>query len=326
MNKYILFSENINIDNDNTLIKTPRATHIYCIKVDRCIVNYSGFITTSKNVDLSFNKWYNKKTPHKLCLDLKDNSILSLAQIWNNSFQHIAFDTLSKVGFIQKVLEYDENVKLLVMNKTQKNMLNKYLNLNDSKYVYVNNHNYIVKTGYYINSYSNKGCKMGDFGKNQIYNYLLDNNRIISGGMSHLIYISRYGNNKRSISHKLEQLLIKFFRKYCSENNLIFYTTNRPDSEEAISLFPKCKYFISPHGGAMANMIFLNNDCSVIEIIKEKNLIERPCFYFLALSLNIKYNFFEPEYFDFDKNYISFSIDKFIKYFLELTTNNKQDT
>lgn len=321
VDKYILFKEKLIKNNDKFKKNEINLNdYISCICIEKCIINFDGFLTSNLNENLTFDKWYNKRKRLPISIEFQKESVLSLIQIWNNVFQHITFDTLPKLDFIQKVLDYDKECKIMVMNNLQKDLLNTYLKIEDNKFIVRDkNVNYFVKRGYYINCYNSNNLitKMGDFGYNLLSNYFIKNNIYSynhSNELKYLIYISRYGNKKRSINKENEEIIRNNLKKISDKHNLIYFETNNPQNNDKFkNIFSLCKILITVHGGALGNIIYLNKNSKVLEIIPRNKLIERPCFYFLSNSLNLKYINFEPENFDFNRNYVKVNIPNLIE-------------
>lgn len=91
-----------------------------------------------------------------------------------------------------------------------------------------------------------------------------------------LIYCSRNATNvmhKRKMEDQNEKDIISLLEEYCIRKNLLFTFFNGQENNKVIShinqikLFSEAKVVIGPHGGAMANLIYLNpnNNCSICE-------------------------------------------------------------
>ena len=61
----------------------------------------------------------------------------------------------------------------------------------------------------------------------------------------------------------------------------------------------RARVVVSPHGGAVANLVFAPAGASLIELISSQGLSQRPCYYGLAHSLGFSYDYVEPVKFDF---------------------------
>ena len=71
---------------------------------------------------------------------------------------------------------------------------------------------------------------------------------------------------------------------------------------------------ISPHGGALGNMIWCNKKTKIIEILPFDKLQERPCYFYLAKALGLEYFLFEPDIFDFYKKDIHINEKELIRF------------
>lgn len=294
---------------------------LLCIYEEDCLIHTDGHIYKNYEHHLC-GKWYHKKTNEILVNNKYEHEhILSLIQIWNDSFQHITFDTLPKLNMIQKLIEYDEKVKILVMSNTQKNLLRTFGKISEDKIIVRdNNHcSYAVKKGYYIAFINNEGhpTRMGSSGDNILFNYVYKNSNYNDN--KYICYISRRGNKFRELNHKDELKLIQALNNIAEQKNKelkIFINPKKPDELKPI-LQNTC-LFLSVHGGGMGNIIWLNQTSKIVEIIPKKGLCERPCFYYLAQALGIDYTAFEPILFNFNEKHISIDTDKLYKYITNL--------
>lgn len=288
---------------------------LVCIKEEQCIIHSDGHIYTKNHHHLC-NKWYHKPTYENNVSSLyRDEHILSLIQVWNNSFQHITFDTLPKLPLIQKLIEKDTRVKILVMNKIQRNMLHNFGGIPLDRFIIRDYRcSYIVKVGYYINYINSKGesTRMGSSGYKTLTNFVQEES--IDSKCKYVCYISRRNQKLREVDHQDETNLIKGLQHICLENGFkLKIFINPKDPDELRTVLKDTTVFVSPHGGAMGNIIWLNKNSHIIEVIPKKGLEERPCFYYLANALGLKYSIFEPNEFDFNKNCISIDVDKLIE-------------
>ena len=61
------------------------------------------------------------------------------------------------------------------------------------------------------------------------------------------------------------------------------------------------RVIVAPHGGAVANIAFAPPGAHVMELITNKGLKIRPCYFGLAHALGFTYEYVEPQAFDFAK-------------------------
>jgi capsular polysaccharide biosynthesis protein len=286
----------------NNILNINDADCVQCIHVNNGIIHHDGHLMYDNN-HYCFNKWYHKtNNPNNLSYDYENENILSLVQIWNNFFQHITFDTLPKIPIIKKLMK-NETFKILCMNNTQKELIKQFLKINDNVFIIQKDYtSYVTKNCYYINFFNSNNEKicMGSCGRNIISHFLLSP----KNEPNTIVYISRGKNPNRNIVNENE--LIRFLSIFSKENNLIFNLFINPDglSNKLRDSLSNCKILISPHGGAMGNMIYCNKKTNIVEIISYDKLNERPCFYYLSNALGLKYNICDPDYFDFNGNII----------------------
>lgn len=288
---------------DPIKLGNDEADRLWCIQIENGLICPDGHIyDPSFEKHYTFNKWYHKSiNPSSKQIDsqFKDHYLLSLIQIWNNSFQHITFDTLPKLIGIEKLKTKYDNMKILVMNETQKKLLIQFGNLEPSKIITRkdNNNFYQAKKVFYMNfiNSSLKTIKLGSSGMNTISTYLPKKNK----DKQNICYISRGKNSTRIIYN--EDLLLEKLQKFANINNLDFFKFENPKNEvELKHILNHCKIFIGVHGGAMGNMIWCNSSTCIIEVIPKSKLRERPCYYYLANSLGLNYNNIEIDNFEFD--------------------------
>lgn len=297
---------------------TPEQTSIEriiegVICCDRCIIHPCGCLIhvdpiQKKMVHNTFNKWYNKvpaiRGNNSLVKVLK-GSYISLIQVYNYAFQHITFDTLPKIPLIKQIIGRDPKVKILVMNKLQGNLVSKFGEIERSRIVIAEeNKMYVVDRGYYIHwTKMDKGLKMGHSRPLSLQPYLQKGN-----GLNKIVYISRRGSNMRDVQNE-QRLLRIIYDAIKGTNYELKYYINPKQPEVIQDVMKTCKVFISPHGGAVGNMIWMSQGGQVMEFIPSKKLDERPCYYYLAQSLGLPYHRINTKRFDFNKG--SMVVDEF---------------
>jgi capsular polysaccharide biosynthesis protein len=286
-----------------------------CLKIDNGIIHHNGHIFTHQQRHFTCGKWFNRPTKTSIVDTYKDKHIVSLLQIWNDSFQHVTFDTLPKIPMLKSLLEKDDKVFILTMSNIQKNLLVDFGRIPEDRIIVRDRPDvsYTTKIAYYIAFVNSEGhsVKMGSSGCGHLNSYLreppADNN--------YVCYISRRGNNKRVIDIEQENHLVKNLIKKCNEcNKQLIIIINPKNPQEIKDILGKCCLMISVHGGAMGNMIWANKDTRIIEIIPRESLGERPCFYYLSRTLGLQYSYFEPDEFDFNSNAsVKINVDKLIE-------------
>ena len=283
----------------NNILKIPSNDFMYSIKVSNGIILENGSILDKENnIHLHYNKWYNKSyNLDKISIEYSNYNILSLIQIYNDYFQHITFDTLTKIPFIIDLLK-DESILILVMSNIQKQLLCNFGI--DSDRIIIRQHckSFCTKNAYYMNfiNSDNKIVCMGSCGSNLLNNYLSSDNNC-----NYIVYLSR-GNRCRSLFNDQKNQFIDGLKILARKYNKQFKLYTDPKNiDELKYVLSKSCLLISPHGGALGNIIWCNKQTNVIEFISYKKLKERPCFYYLSEACGIKYHYIEPISFNFDK-------------------------
>lgn len=272
---------------------------------DRCIIHPCGCLihvdpNKKQMIHNTFHKWYNKvpaiKGSNSLVKILK-GSYISLIQVYNYAFQHITFDTLPKIPLIKQIIEREPRVKVLVMNKLQGDLVSKFGGIDRSRIVIAEeNKTYVVDRGYYIHwTQMNKGLKMGHSRPLALNSYLKTESDLNS-----VVYISRRGANMRDVQNE-QQLLRIIYDAIKGTNYELKYYINPKQPQVIQDVMKRCKVFISPHGGAVGNMMWMSKGGQVMEFIPSKMLNERPCYYYLAQSLGLSYHRVNTKRFNFNQ-------------------------
>ncbi len=295
----------------NNILSIHENDYIKCIKICNGMVHHDGHLIDNDNNHYCFNKWYHKNTsPYNISYKYKNDNILSVIQVWNNLFQHITFDTLPKIPFIEKLLK-THTFKILCMNETQKNMIKNISNIpDDLLLICEKNTSYLTNNAYYLNFYNSNNLTtcMGSCGSNILSNYIPEP----LSGKKNVVYISRGTNTMRSVINENE--IIKAINNFCINNEYIFKLFINPSglSSNLKEALQNSYIVISPHGGALGNMIYCNKKTNIIEFISLSKLEERPCFYYLSQALGLNYYNIEPVNFNFDSK-MEVSITKIIE-------------
>lgn len=302
---------------DTIDLDIPLTTNCECLKIEDCFIHYKGHLFDNDKNHYTFNKWYNKPTASNLIISTKYSNlkVLSLVQWSNNFFQHITFDTLTKLKMINELLNNEPYLYILVNNALQRDLLIKFGHLKISLERFIIQESggicYKVGTGYYIAFYNKDGCQtlLGCSGFGTISSYI---HKSITKP-KYVVYISRKGLNKRFIDYDKEVEIIDFLKNYSNKYNYIFKMFINPSlTDEIQNILNNSRMLVTVHGGALGNIIWCNSQTTVVEIIPKEKLKIRPCFHFLAKSLALEYYFFEPDTFDFDKNEpIDINVEKF---------------
>lgn len=257
---------------------------------------------------LTLGKWYNNpRAGFARSTELHSKHVLSLVQIWNGSFQHIAFDTIPKIPMIKAVIERVStetcvDVCLLVVSRLQQQMLDAHLRLGESRYIIARpGMAYLTQRAYYINFVNSDGkpVSMGSSGGGTIRSLLPG--RDPDEELDTVCYISRRGAGKREVHPADEASILRALLSLCRERGLNLKVVVNPKTPEEIrDILRRSAALVSVHGGALGNQLWCRPQTAVVEIIPRASLKERPCFYYLANALGLRYAQVEPNRFDFD--------------------------
>jgi len=283
-----------------------------------------------------FNKWYWEidSTDEKLqslieerktqrssntqqqCDDTK--SYFSFLQRDQDSFQHIAFETLPKISlscdYLSNNVDQDTPVVILVNSLLQQELIQEvcpaldnnrfeiYDSYASSCYIYVPtwkqyppNKNDPLQMGM-----TQRGI-MKPLGSSSASTtakaYNQNHNKTV-------VYLSRGTNGKRSV--KNEAKVLDIIRSLGFKVEVPRLQNNWKIDRQIIET---ADIIVGPHGGALSNMIFAQPGTKIVEflpLVKLRRRAEnsRPCYFGLALSLGLDYEALEPtnsEPFDFDK-------------------------
>lgn len=293
----------------------PLTTNCACFKIEDCFIHFKGYLFDNDNTHYTFNKWYNKPDSYiSISTKYSNYKVLSLVQWCNNFFQHITFDTLTKLKMINELLNNEPDLFILVNNALQRDLLIRFghLKISLDKFIIQEPGRicYKVGIGYYISFYNKDGFQtlLGCSGFGTISNFV---HKSITKP-KYVVYISRKGLDKRFIDHDKEVEIIDSLKNYANKHNYTFKMFNNPSlTDEIQHVLNESRMLVTVHGGALGNIIWCNSQTTVVEIIPKEKLKIRPCFHFLAKSLGLEYYFFEPDTFDFDKNVpIDVDVDK----------------
>lgn len=297
------FNIKLNVQ-DPLHLNNDESDSLSCISIQNGIICPDGHIyDISTNIHYTFNNWYHKPiTPqnYQINTTYKNEYILSLIQIWNNFFQHVTFDTLPKLIGITKLLELHANMKILVVNHIQQDLLIQFGKIDPSKIIIRNNYAtyFQCKKTFYMNfiNTSSKSVKLGSSGYNTISKYL---SYTPTRSKKNICYISRGKNTTRILQN--EHNIINTLQDISQHYKYEFYHFENPKNiDELKNILINCNLFISMHGGAMGNIIWCHKNTKIIEFIPTIKLKERPCYYYLANTLGLKYQNIEIENFEFD--------------------------
>ena len=284
----------------NPNLDITHADTLRIVSLSEGLLHHLGYPVDMSTMECyTLEKWYNK--PVNTSIDkttLNEHICISLIQVWNDTFQHIPFDTFSKITAIEMIWKTNPDAMLIVNNKLQAKMCSAFWNISADKFIVVPpNVSYITKHLYYPNFISSSGThtKMGSSGYGILHRFVAP-----PEACDTVVYLSRQGLPKRIMSNEDDVYLTTLLNEIVSKHSLSMITINNPKTpDEVIPIMRRAKLVVSIHGGAVSNIIHSNKSTHVLEIISDVGLKERPCFYYLTNSLGLKYHQHIPTHFDF---------------------------
>jgi len=281
---------------------TPSACSIVPV-ADATILRPNGQVRNKTGV-YGFGKWYwEQKHLGVSAPRLLDGPLLTLVQVWNNNFQHIVFDTVPKLAFVCPFLRERRQVRVLVMNILQRNLVIEACPISEARFVVFENA--IRAPVVYVPHFVGSDLKMG----------LVPPNSVPSLGLktaqgSDVVYLARKAGATRSVAN--EAAVLATLREKWPDLRVVFPSNDWRKDRESVRT---ASVIIGPHGGALANMIFAPANTTIIEFTplvqyKRDGKNERPCYFGLAHGLGFKYHAVEPSTFDFDSGSMMVPTDR----------------
>lgn len=252
----------------------------------------SGQVSNRSGV-YGFQKWYWTSSskpivrPHILT-----SPVLSLVQIWNDCFQHIAFDTLPKLMFVCPFLLKASEIQVAVMNTLQRDLVLEACPCNPDRFVVVHSPftSPIVYVPYFVGEF-----KMGIVPPN----FMQPLNSQTTPGTD-VVYLARKRTTTRSVDNEAD--VISTLTKRWPNVRVVYPTNDWRRDRYSVR---NASVIIGPHGGALGNMIFAPPNATVVEFLplvklKRAGKNERPCYFGLAHALGFSYHAVEPSRFSFE--------------------------
>ena len=238
---------------------------------------------------------------------------VSLLAIFDNFFQHIPFDTLPKMIMACPFLHHNPEVQVLVMNDLQRDFVLEICPAIDTDRFRVAGSDAaplpLHASTIYIPHFARddgSALKMGLTCRNCLPS--LGPEGVENRGTD-VLYIPRDGG-VRSVAN--EDDVVQAISEVFPTLQVYHPTNNWRADRHALS---KARVIITPHGGALANMIFApSNYTKIVEFIPLSNIKaaggnERPCYFGLAQALGFDYYEVEPTVFNFDAGKMVIPID-----------------
>lgn len=267
------------------------------------VIHPQGFLIDSSDHAHCLGKWYNEKAAGQkrghLPMRQLEGTVISLLQIYNELFQHIAFDTLPKWIAVREILEDNPGAHFLVTGKLQADMCIAFWKVPPSRFIIARKGEWFrVPHGIYVafGRDDGLGTHMGSAGRGTISSLAMTPETKPRS----LVYMSRQGMKARSLRADDDVWLMQECQRAADRMGLTFVHMQNPRDSRVSSQLRNARVVIGVHGGALSNIIYCPVDNHLIEIIPAVGLRQRSCFYSLANALGQAYSFVEPAIFDFN--------------------------
>jgi hypothetical protein len=272
---------------------TPR--FFFLFPVQNATIVSSGLVYNATDF-YHLGKWYfekevGKHSLHSRPLPVEGDEYISIVQIWQDSFQHLSFDTYPRAVYMCEFLMQYQGYKIVAMGTLQIEIFRLACELPSSRFrIYKNS--FSART-IYIPTFE-KSYPMGIYSEESIKSA---GPQLNQGDL--VIYMPR-SKGRRDVENErevIEVLLQIFGRK--------LYICHPTDAwTDQIQIFSEAQIIIGPHGGAFGNMILAPVNTTVIEFHDIRALMKarensRPCYLGLAHALGFTYYNFEPQNFTF---------------------------
>jgi len=272
--------------------ETPLACAIASI-AHATVLPPSGQVRNETGV-YAFGKWYWEREQQATTVpQALEHPVLTLVMVWNDQFQNIVFDTLPKLTVVCPFLVESPRIRVLVMNTLQQDLVREACPLSKERFLVLKEavRAHVVYVPYFVGD----GLKMGIVPPNSVRSL---GSQTTPG--SEVVYLARKAGTKRSVANEADVLAT--LRTQWPELRVVFPTSDWRQNRESVK---NAAVIISPHGGAMANMIFAPVNTTIIEFTplvqyKHEGKNERPCYFGLAHGLGFEYHAVAPSTFDFD--------------------------
>ncbi len=276
--------------------ETPQKFFLF--PVENATIVSSGLVYNATDF-FHLGKWYFEKEVTKnslnfIPLPVEDNEYISIVQIWQDSFQHLSFDTYPRAAYMCEFLLKHQGYRVIAMGTLQVEIFQTGCNLPSSRFRILRE-SFSART-IYIPTFE-KNYPMGIYPKESIKSA---GPQLNSGEL--VIYMPR-DEGPRSVENEkdvIQTLHQEFGRK--------LYVCHPSDNwTDQAEIFSKAQMIIGPHGGAFGNMIFAPVNTTIVEFhniqaLSRASENSRPCYLGLANALGFKYYNFEPENFTFDES------------------------
>lgn len=288
---------------DNTFWEVPQ--QLCLVPIQNATVLTGGLLYNGSGA-FTFHHWYwvkelrmSKVSSSSLqSKSFVDKSFVSFIQIWQNRFQHIAFDTYPKSKILCSLLTQKTDMGILVTGELQRDLIiESCTSLEKERFIFVEKETFSASSIAASIWKPNAEYKMG----------LIPPSSIASLGSQtsrgdKVLYLARASGTKRSVANQEE--VLRVIKKHVGDKIVVVHPENSWRVDRPI--FEQASMIIGPHGGAMANMIFAPANTTVIEFLpltrlKKRGANERPCYFGLARGMGFAYHAVEPPDFTFER-------------------------
>ena len=269
----------------------------------------------------TFNKWYFDRSIETVSTRsfpsyVDEHTYISFVQIWQDKFQHLAFDTYPRASYVCNHLQKHKEVKILVVGTLQKEIFQLACPVADSRFQILDNS--FSARAIYVDDYRGTDSTIvsaqgprGNGARKDGWKRLLypmgilpqDSIKPFGSALrgSKVVYLprprgARFVQNESQVIASLKKIFGDALRVYELQND---WKVDR-------HAFRDAKLIIGPHGGAFGNLIFAPLNAIVVEFLpltrlKKTLQNERPCYLGLAKALGFTYHALEFDGFDFEK-------------------------
>jgi capsular polysaccharide biosynthesis protein len=282
------------------------------------VIHPQGFLIDSSNHAHCLGKWYNERAAGQITgqryppMRRLEGTVISLLQIYNEAFQHIAFDTLPKWIAVRELLDNNPSARFLVTGKLQADMCSAFWKVPSSRFVIARKKEWFrVPHGIYVafGRDDGRGTPMGSAGQGTISSLLVTP----EAKPRSLVYMSRQGMKARSLETDDDVWLVQECQRAADRMGLALVHMVNPRDSRVSSQLRNARVVIGVHGGGLSNIIYCPADNHLIEIIPTAALRQRSCFYSLANALGQAYSFIEPTVFDFNTGKVRLDREAFVE-------------
>lgn len=257
------------------------------------ITKPNGLVYDSIKQRHSFGYWFWKDVDIKDETDFQHFRVaISFVRIWEWTFQHAAMGSFTKAKyFCDRLMEHD--IPIIVSNKVQMQVIQTACPpISNSRFKFFQSKAIKVDVLYVfhwiVGGEYNQGVltlaasppSIVKLDPSPTVDTLFYMKRDISLG-------KRYVVNDQQVQEVLKGAALRRGLKY-----RVF--------DGDIKELKRAAYLVGPHGGAIANLIYTNDQTKVVEFIPKEGLKKRPCYELLSKTLSLEYHNVEPTTFDFD--------------------------